>query len=494
MEASQDNHLSASQWQEKFAILSSQYSNLQTEYAKLKTELDWLKRQLFGQKRERFEPENNGQMQMFDLPRKQAEAKTEQIEYTRKKAEKEDKQKAVRLPLPSHLRREEEVIEPQEDVSRSKKIGEEITEILEYIPGEIFVRKIIRPKYALPQDGGIIIGQLPSLPIPKGNVGPGLLAQLIIAKFADHLPWYRQAQQFSRHGIDIAESTISGWFRSACELMLPLYEELQKQVQQSTYLMADETPIKVLDRQKPKDTHKGYHWVYFAPETGLVCFQYRKGRGREGPKEFLRHFEGAIQTDGYKAYDKFDESENIHLLGCMAHARRYFEKAKENDPARARKALLLFQELYVVERKARQSGLATRERYDLRQKKSLPILAELEAWLKKELTQVTPKSAIGAAIAYSLRLWKRLCRYTDDGRFEIDNNWVENSIRPVAIGRKNYLFAGSHDAAQRAAMIYSFLGSCKKNGVEPFAWLKDVLNRLPDYPVNRLSELLPSNR
>ena len=275
--------------------------------------------------------------------------------------------------------------------------------------------------------------------------------------------------------------------------MQPLYEELQKQVKQSGYLMADETPIKVLDRQKPKDTHKGYHWVYYSPELKTVCFQYRKGRGREGPKEFLRNFEGNLQTDGYKAYDKFDDSEKIHLLGCMAHARRYFDKALKNDPERARYALAKFQQLYDVERQAKQMSLSAQQRYELRQEKSLSILDELEKWMKKQAVQVLPKSAIGEALAYCLRLWKRLCRYTEDGRFEIDNNWVENSIRPVALGRKNYLFAGSHDAAQRAAIIYSFLGTCKKNGVEPFAWLKDILTRLPDHPVNRLEELLPSN-
>ena len=255
--------------------------------------------------------------------------------------------------------------------------------------------------------------------------------------------------------------------------------------------MADETPIPVQTKDKPGSTHKGYHWVYYAPLNKLVCFDYRKGRGREGPHEFLEGFRGALQTDGYAAYNEFEKREGITLLACMAHSRRKWDKAKDNDPKRAEHALKKIQELYEVERNAREQALTFEERKELRQKESIPVLAELEAWMRDQLTQVLPKSAIGEAITYSLKLWKRLERYTEDGRWEIDNNAIENSIRVVALGRKNYMFAGSHEGARNAAMIYSFLGTCKINDVEPYAWLQDVLTRIPDHSILQLEELLP---
>ena len=255
--------------------------------------------------------------------------------------------------------------------------------------------------------------------------------------------------------------------------------------------MADETPIPVLTKDKPGSTHKGYHWVYYAPLERRVCFDYRKGRGREGPREFLDGFKGALQTDGYAAYNGFEKQDGVTLLACLAHARRKFEKCKDNDPMRANHALKKIQELYDVEREAREQKFTFEERKELRQKESVPVLTELEKWMKKELIEVLPKIAIGEAIDYTLKLWKRLERYTEDGRWEIDNNKIENSIRPVALGRKNYMFAGSHEGARNAAMIYSFLGTCKINNVEPYAWLKDVLTRIPDHSIQQLEELLP---
>jgi len=274
-------------------------------------------------------------------------------------------------------------------------------------------------------------------------------------------------------------------------LLDPLYEKLQEKVKQSTYLMADETPIPVLTKDKPGSTHKGFHWVYYSPLEKLVCFDYRKGRGRDGPLEFLEGFRGTLQTDGYSAYNEFEKHQGIILLACMAHARRKFEQALENDPQRAEYALAKMQDLYDIERKARELELSFDERKKLRQEESLPVLTELESWMKEQLSEVLPQSAIGKAITYTLKLWKRLVRYADDGRWDIDNNLIENSIRPVALGRKNYLFAGSHEGAMRAAMMYSFLGTCKINNVEPLSWLKDVLTRIPDHSIHKLEELLP---
>ncbi len=480
---------------EEYQTLVSENARLTTELEYLKHELDKLKRMIFGSKSERFIPVDPGQLTFdMELEKQQPpEPQTETISYTRAKSKEEKKPGHARMPLPAHLPREEYIIEPEEDVSDCKKIGENITEILEYKPGKLYVKKYIRPKYARPDEQGIITGELPTLPIPRGNAGPGLLTQLIISKYVDHLPFYRQVQQFKRQDVILAESTINDWFRATCNLLDPLYEKLKERLLQTDYLMADETPIKVLTSQKKNASHKGYHWVYYSPVKKIVCFDYQKGRSREGPEGFLKDFTGTLQSDGYKVYDIFGEKQDIKLLACMAHARRKFDEAKDNDPQRATIALKYIQKLYKTERKAREEKLSAEARKQLRERESVPVLLELEVWLKKELVKVLPKSAIGQAIAYTINLWKRLKAYTEDGRYEIDNNLVENSIRPVALGRKNYLFAGSHEGAKRAAMMYSFLGTCKQNDVEPFAWLRDVISRISDHKANRLQELLPPN-
>lgn len=477
---------------EQYLLIKRENSELYAEVAYLKQELAQLKRMIFGSKSERHIGNDPSQLSLglgaepLELPEKEKE----KITYTRDKTDNK-KGSAIRLALPAHLHRQEHIIEPEEDITGARKIGEVVTEVLEYTPGKFFVERYVRPKYVLPKEEKIVIGELPSLPIPRGNAGAGLLAHLLISKFVDHLPFYRQVQQFKRQDIDIAESTISGWFAASCRLLEPLYERLVSRVQQSSYLMADETPIPVQTKDKPGSTHKGYHWVYKAPVDKMVCFDYRKGRGRDGPEEFLESFRGMLQTDGYVAYDIYEKREGITLFGCMAHARRKFEKAKDNDLKRAEYVLERIRQLYLVEREAREKDLSPEQRKELREEQSLPVLQEMEKWMKEQLPDVLPKSSIGQAIAYTLGLWPRLTRYTQHGQVEIDNNLVENSIRPVAIGRKNYMFAGSHEAAQQAAMIYSFLGTCKINNIEPYGWLKNTLQRLPDHSIQKLDELLP---
>lgn len=477
-------------------ITREEYEKLLANDAKvtyLQLELEKLKRMVFGAKSERFVPGDNAQLSM-DLgqtPPMPVEPAKEEITYTRHKA---DKAKGhARMEISPSIPRETIVIEPAEDVTDGRKIGEVITEVLDYTPGKLIVTRYVRPKYALPNEQGIVIGELPSLPIPRGNAGAGILAHLIISKFVDHLPFYRQVQMFKRQGVTLAESTVNDWFRSGCDLLEPLYEYLKKKILQGNYLMADETPISVLNKDKPGATHKGYHWVYYSPVEGMVLFDYRKGRGRDGPEELLKDYHGALQADGYSAYESFEKKPGITLLACMAHARRKFDEALKNDKARSEHALKLIQQLYAIERQAREEQLDYDQRKALRQEKSAPILEELHTWLKENVTQTLPKSAIGQAIAYTLHLWPRLIRYLDDGRYEIDNNLIENSIRPVALGRKNYLFAGSHEGAQRAAIMYSFLGTCKINNIEPFEWLSTVLKRIPDHSIQRLEELLPGN-
>ena len=477
---------------EVYDRLVAQNRELEVENMYLRQELAQLKRMIFGSKSERHIGNDPGQLSLgLDVEAVTSpEKETEQITYTRNKSDNK-KGSAVRLVLPSHLYREEYIIEPEEDITGARKIGEVVTEILEYTPGKFYVERYVRPKYVFSREERIVIGELPSFPIPRGNAGAGLLSHLLISKFVDHLPFYRQVQQFNRQDIDIAESTISGWFAASCRLLEPLYETLVKKTQQSSYLMADETPIPVQTKDKPGSTHKGYHWVYYSPFEKLVCFDYRKGRGRDGPEEFLGSFRGLLQTDGYVAYDIYEKKDGITLFGCMAHARRKFEKAKDNDLKRAEYVLERMQQLYLTEREAREKGLSFEQRKELRVEQSLPVIKELEKWMKEQLPDILPKSSIGQAITYTLGLWNRLTRYIDNGQVEIDNNLIENSIRPVALGRKNYLFAGSHEAAQHAAMIYSFLGTCKINNVEPYQWLKSVLKKLPDHSIQKLEELLP---
>jgi len=478
----------------------------QAEYQELlryKSEVEWLKHQLaelkrmvFGAKSERFIAPDPAQGTLFDLPEAiLPEKQTEEVAYTRTKPGKEEKKHPLRAELPAHLPRKVEVIEPENLPEGAKKIGEAVTEVLEYEPASIYVRQIIRPKYIVgtsDEATRIEVAELPSLPVPKGNAGPSMVAHILVSKFVDHQPYYRQSQVFNRQNLYIPDSTIGGWANKATGSWLaPLWGVMKTRLLSSGYIGADETPIQVLSGEKEGSSHRGYHWVYYDPVNKLAVFDYRPTRERVGPKNFLKDFTGYLQSDGYTAYDNLGPPGKITHLACMAHARRKFEHALDNDPARAGEALKMFQSLYKIEKQAKEAGLSYDGVKQLRQEKSVPVLEGMERWLIEESFKVLPKSAIGAAIAYTLNLWGRLKRYVEDGRFQIDNNLVENAIRPVALGRKNYLFAGSHEAAQKAAIVYSLLATCKLNSVEPFAWLKNTLTIIPDYPSNQLEKLLP---
>jgi transposase len=488
--------------QETITIPRQEYQTLlayKDEVSYLTHQLAELKRLIFGSKSERFVSKavDPQQGSLFEVPMDEPVEQKQQQQITYKRNKPEGKKHPLRAELPAHLPRIDEVIEPQNLPGGAKMIGEIITEVLILKPGKFEVRRIRRPKYVIEstdEKTTIITADLPRLPIPKGNADASLLSHILINKYVDHLPLYRQSQMFKRMGITIAGSTLSGWFTASCKLLEPLYQTLKNTIIQSDYLQADETPIPVLTKDKPGATHKGYHWVYNDPVRRLVFFDYRKTRSREGPNDILKNFSGHLQTDGYESYNNLKNQANIILLACMAHARRYFDKAKDNDAVRAEHALKVIQKLYAIERQARDQGLTYDQIKTLRHEKALPILNQLEAWLKENIYQVLPKSAIGKAISYTLNLWPRLIRYLDDGRFQIDNNLIENTIRPVALGRKNYLFAGSHDAAQYAAIIYSLLACCKLNDVEPFQWLTNTLNTLPNHPENQLHTLLPRQK
>ncbi|PWV44535.1 IS66 family transposase [Chitinophaga sp. S165] len=371
------------------------------------------------------------------------------------------------------------------------------TEQLECVPAELYVKKYIRPKYLLPDgneiESNIIIADLPAQPIDKCIAGPSLLSQLVIDKYVDHLPLHRQMQRFERAGVKLPYSTISDWVSATSKLIAPLYEALVKQTLASRYLQADETPCPVLDRDKNGKTHRGFYWIYQDSINKLVVFDYQEGRNKEGPSQMLDNFDGILQTDGYGVYDDIAGKKGITLIHCMAHARRYFIEAQDTDEDRAMHALDLIQQLYIIEKNCTLQHLSATKRTQVRQEQSVPILKLLGEWMQHEYERVLPKSPIGKALAYSMKRWDKLSAYVNDGALHIDHNAVENSIRPVAIGRKNYLFAGSHEAARRSAMLYSLLGTCKLHNINSSTWLTDVLPRISSCPQKEVDKLLPHN-
>lgn len=471
--------------------------NFEQENLYLKLQLEKLKRLAFGQKRERFEGNPAQILLPFLMPeaeKQQLNKETvERVSYERRKAI--PSAHAGRQPLPDHLPVEEIEIHPDGDLSDMVCIGSEVTDELEYKPGSYFIRRFIRYKYAPKgKDGeGVQIGPLPARPIEKGIAGPGLLAQILVDKYVDHLPLYRQGQRFKRENIPIANSTLDGWARQGLNLLDILYEHLLKTTRAKGYLQADESTIRVQDRDKKGSCHLGYYWVYHCPLDGTVLFDYQPGRSAGAAANVLAGFQGYLQTDGYTAYDKFGAAAGVTHLNCWAHARREFDGAKSNDRDRAEIALAFIQTLYGVEAEAREKGLSAEGRKTLRLDKSLPTLNAFVKWMTGELKagNVLPKSPIGKAMHYSLDRWDELSAYLYDGTLEIDNNLIENAIRPLALGRKNYLFAGSHEGAKRAAAIYSFFAMCKKEDVNPFEWLRHVFENIADTKISQIERLYP---
>lgn len=463
----------------------------------LEHRLSMFEKMIFGPKHERFVPtipvaENqlalNIELEKVAAP----EVVTFQVPaHERKKSEKKVKIHPGRNPLPASLPREEVIIEPLEDVTGCVCIGNEVTEILEVTPASFYVKRFVRPKYARIKEEGIAIASLPNRIIDKGIAGSSVLAMITIEKYVDHLPVHRQGQRFKRAGIDINYNTMLDWINRGAEWLIPIYELHKKMVFESHYLQADETTMPVLDKEKKGSTHKGYLWAYRSSEKKLIFFEYQRGRGKAGPAELLKKFTGYLQTDGYGAYEQFVIRKEIEVLYCMAHARRYFIEAVDNDKLRSEYVLGEMQKLYKIEQEIKE--LTREEKYKVRQQQSVQILKELGVWMVEQYPNVTPKSAIGKALEYSMKRWEGLSRYTSHGKLNIDNNLIENNIRPIALGRKNYLFAGSHEAAQRIAMIYSLLGTCKLHGVNPQEWLTKVFEEIPNRNVNNIEDLLPQN-
>ena len=461
-----------------------------------------LQKFIFTGKQEKFKLNPNSNEQQIALFENDKLAEVV-VENTRHIKAHDVKQTVVRVnhpgrnPLPAHLRREEIVLTPVEDIIGLKAIGQEVTEILEYQQGELYVKKYIRPEYIKPTADGTqaarVIAALPNMPIAKSYVGASLLSYLMVSKYIDHLPIHRLLQMFTRQKITIEDNTASNWLKQGCRLIEPLFAAHERQVLATKYLGVDETPIKVLDKTKKGTTHQGYYWVYYNTHSRQVLFKYQTGRAAAWPKETLKNYQGYLQTDGYAAYNQFDEVEGITTLNCWAHARRKFIDAQSFDNIKASEILTQIQLLYAVEKHCVENKYTADEVKKYRQDQAVPILVKLHQVLQTQLLCSLPKSPLGMALQYTLARWDKLNVYTSDGNLRIDNNLVENSIRPVAIGRKNYLFAGNHEAAQRSAMLYSLFATCKLHGVNPIQWLTYVFENINDHKINAVQELLPQN-
>ena len=409
----------------------------------------------------------------------------EQITYNRKKPTKKHQ---GRNPFPEHLPVQEFRIVPDCDTSAMIHLKDVITQTIEYTPASLFIKRIIRPVYVKKDEEKIVMGSLPSRPLPKAIAEASLLTHIIISKFIDHLPFYRQIKMFKRDfDWEVGSSTINDWFIATCSLLEPLYNKLKEKVLDTDYIQVDESPIKVLESEKSKQTHQGYQWVYHNPHNRLVFFHYRKGRGMHGPKEVLADYTGHLQCDGYSVYDKLGKSTRITLLGCLAHVRRKYHEALDSDKTRAEKALTIFSQIYKIDK----ATIEQQNKTTYRLEHIKPLLDQLKQWIDKESIKVLPKSPIGKAMRYTINQWDKIYNLLNDGSFHLDNNLIENKIRPLALGRKNYLFAGNHKAAQRIAMMYSFFGSCSAQNINPYDWLLDTLNVIADTNIKDLEILLP---
>ncbi|HZK23097.1 MAG TPA: IS66 family transposase [Atopostipes sp.] len=496
--------------------LSSEVAQKDQEIKKLTDQLAWFRQKYFSKSSEKFIKEDPNQRKLdFDgleiLPEEVTavkEADKQIAEYERRKVVRE-KKKPVRLPIPEGLRREIEVIEPEGLQADWVRIGVEVTEILEHKPGELYVRRIERPKYAVKQavnevsvtgqpeqedSSTIAVAAMPLLPLPRSNAGPSLLAELMMNKYYFHLPFYRQIAMLKMTGFHLPQSTLNGWFQGSSDLLRALYLRLKDIVLASDYIQVDESTVPVIDNEKHK-TRKAYLWMVRSVMDDLVFFHYDKGsRAQKVVVDLLKGFKGAVQTDGYSAYSIYEQKKGVLLLGCWAHSRRKFHESLQEDKNGAEYALEQIGKLYKVEQMADDQDLDFEQRSEFRKRLAYPIMRAFEKWIVAYHPKALPGGRMSKALSYTYNLFERLSRYHLDGRYLPDNNLAENAIRPLAVGRKGYLFCGNHDAAENAAIMYSLLGCCKASDVNPREWLTDVFSKIASYNANYsldLSDLLP---
>jgi transposase len=475
------------------------------ENATLRWELDWLKRHFWGRSSEKNRlPQDPSQLEIcFDSPQgvepeKEIEKAKEEADNTTKeynRFRKTFKKKPTphsRQPIPEHIPRLTTTLEPDVNLSDAVRIGEEVTERLAIKSVEVYVEQTVRPKYKM-EDGRICIAPLPLAAHPGSNASESVLAHIAVAKYADHLPLNRQIEIFERSNIHLAASTVSNWMIAAAERIEPIYNELRKLVQNSRYVMADETTYKVLETDKPGSLHQGYMWNFYLPSHKTPFFEYHKGRGSTGVGTLLDCKVRVVQSDGYGVYDVFNKLPGYLHLCCWAHVRREFFDAQNYDPPRAKHVLKEIGKLYAVERQILEEGLKGEDIVKLRQKEAYPVICSMEEWAMENLPKTHKGSPIDKAIMYMLNRIEQLSFYVNDAEFSIDNNPVERSIRPLTLNRKNTLFAGSHYAAHAAAIFFTLLGACRENKVNPYEWLKDALIKVQLCQPTDYSSLLPWN-
>jgi len=465
----------------------------------LTMQLDWLKRQVFGPKSERFTLPPSDQQMALELGVVKSEeletppqTKTVTYDRTSKKKPETTIKGHGRGKMPDHLRIDKQVIEPEGDISGKVRIGEEITWYFEMsAPSSLHVVMITRPKYAFPDNSGVVIGALPPLPVEKGNAGPGLLTQIVVDKFLYHIPLYRQIAKYkNEYNVDYSESWFSDNVKNATFWLESAHDKHKARLLQSDLLQADETPIPVLVKDGKGKTHRGYLWVYRDPINKIIIFDYRPNRSRAGPSDFLKDFKGTLQIDGYEGYAEIITTNSLIRAACMDHVRRRFEKALEYDAERATHALDTMGEWYALERDAKEKELSAEDKLSMRREKIKPSMEQFKVWMQEQLKQVLPKSPVGIAITYALNQWSYFEPFLNDPRVDLSNIQVENAIRPVALGRKNFMFAGSHESAQRIAIIYSIIATAKLNGVDPFTYIKELLTKLPAATSNEIEKYL----
>lgn len=500
------------------------HEQLKADNAVLKFRLEQLECMLFGAKSERFYSDTPPveQLNLFEenTVEEPPSIPTQVVEQHERKVSK-PKNKPARLPLPEHLPREENIIEPEGLTDDMVKIGEERSEQLVYVPAQLHVEVTVRPKYAMPttqanQESGkspILIADMPERFIPKCIAHNTLLTSILVDKYVDHLPLYRTIERIFRLSqLRLPKSTVSGWVKQSATRLTLLYEKLVQSVLEVDYIQVDETRMEVLpnspvpsDERKRKrqrkrknkpikrKTERGWLWVYHAPETKLTFCDYDPSRGANNPARHLKNYTGTVQSDGLEVYEIIAKAfPQIEHYQCLVHARRKFEAALTNDKKRAEHVLLVIQEIYALEEQAKKKGLSDEEIFNVRQQHEKTLLEDLFDWLEQQRPKVLPAEPIGIAIGYMLKRKAGLLHYLTDAKLMPDTNLVENAIRPVAVGRKNYLFAGSHDAAQWSAIFYSFFACCKACEIDPYEWLLDVMNRIPNHSILNLEQLLPN--
>lgn len=481
------------------AALKAQIVALQSENAHLKLLVEKLRRQQFGRSAERFAIDADQLNLLMTDPSTLCDAPP--AEPSTAPDSSVAMQRPVRKPLPAHLPRETVMHGECRDGCRAcggalRRIGEDVSEMLEIVPARFKVIRHVRPKFACRGCDAIVQAPAAARPIARGLAGPGLLAHVFVGKYCDHLPLHRQSAIYAREGVDLSRSTLADWVAECSALLAPLVEALRQHTLGGTTVHADDTPVPVLAPGRGR-TKTGRLWTYVREERPAggdappsVWFAYSPDRKGIHPQRHLRDFRGTLHADGYAGYGKLFASEAITESACWAHARRKLYEVHEVQagPLTAR-ALALIRELYGIEEEIRGQPPDVRRR--VRQARAAPVVGQLHQWLEGILAQVPRKSALADAVRYALGRWRALTRYVDDGRLEIDNNAAERALRAVALGRKNYLFAGSDAGGERAAALYSLVGSATLNGLDPQAYLRHVLERIAEHPINRIEELLP---